>query len=136
MPNPQRSSACDCTCVLTRIDHCLVTLSCLPCACLCKVHSRISDALSRALCNLSLAFLADFTLSDSTALNFYAGGFLHADNIRTLATIIDSLNDQVALVEKFAESNFLKLKVQKCEVVVFYSSGKEWRMVEVMGHSS
>ena len=32
MPDPRRSSACDCTCVLTRIDHCLVTLSCLPCA--------------------------------------------------------------------------------------------------------
>ena len=30
VPNPRRSSACDCTCVLTRIDHCLVTLSCLP----------------------------------------------------------------------------------------------------------
>ena len=24
VPNPRRSSACDCTCVLTRIDHCLV----------------------------------------------------------------------------------------------------------------
>ena len=39
VPNPRRSNACDCTCVLTRIDHCLVTLmlvmhilfcSCLP----------------------------------------------------------------------------------------------------------
>ena len=52
------------------IDHCLVTLSCLPflfCFCQCKVHSRVSDALWQALCNLSLAFLADFTLSDSTA---------------------------------------------------------------------
>ena len=29
--------------------------------------SRVSDALSQALCNLSLAFLADFTLSGSTA---------------------------------------------------------------------
>ena len=28
MPNPRRSSACDCTCVLTRTDHCLVTPSC------------------------------------------------------------------------------------------------------------
>ena len=27
MPNPRRSSACDCTCVLTRIDHCLVNNS-------------------------------------------------------------------------------------------------------------
>ena len=38
------------------------------CFCLCKVRSRVSDALSQALCNLSLAFLADFTLSDSTDL--------------------------------------------------------------------
>ena len=66
VPNPRRSSACDCTCVLTRIDHCLVTLSCLPCtffcSSLCQVRSRVSDALSQALCKLSLAFLADFTL--------------------------------------------------------------------------
>ena len=56
--------------MLTRIDHCLVTLSCsiLFCSCLCKVRSRISAALSQVLCNLSLAFLAGFTLSDSTVL--------------------------------------------------------------------
>ena len=68
VPNPQRSSACNCTCVLTRKS---ITVSCLPCtlfcSCPCKVHSQVSDALSQALCNLSLAFLADFTLSDSTA---------------------------------------------------------------------
>ena len=52
--------------------------------------------------------------------NSYAGRFLHADDIRTLATSIDTLNAQVALVKKFAENNFLKLNVQKCEVVVFY----------------
>ena len=51
--------------------------------------------------------------------NFYAGWFIHADDIRSLATSIDSLNDQVVLVKKFAESNFLKLNMQKCEVVVF-----------------
>ena len=51
--------------------------------------------------------------------NFYAGGFLHADDIRTLATSIDSLNAQVALVKGFAEENFLKLNVQKCQVVIF-----------------
>ena len=27
VPNPRRSSACACTCVLTRIDHCLVNNS-------------------------------------------------------------------------------------------------------------
>ena len=51
---------------------CLATLSCLPCtlfcSCLCKFAPEFFDALSQALCNLSLAFLADFTLSDSTAL--------------------------------------------------------------------
>ena len=41
--------------------------------------------------------------------NFNAGWFLHADDIRTLATSIDSLNVQVALVAKFAENSFLKL---------------------------
>ena len=33
-----------------------------------KFHSRVSDTLSQALYNLSSAFLADFTLSNSTAL--------------------------------------------------------------------
>ena len=56
VPNPRHSSACDCTCV----NWCLVTsLSCLPCAlfcfCPCKIHSRVSDALSQALWKLSLA---------------------------------------------------------------------------------
>ena len=58
VPNSRRSSACDCICVLTRIDHCTFCLF-LPTG-VCKVRSRISDALSQALCNLSLAFLADF----------------------------------------------------------------------------
>ena len=53
VPNPRRSSACDCTCVLTRNQ----SLSCdLPhalfCSCPCKVRSRVSDAVSQALCNL------------------------------------------------------------------------------------
>ena len=41
---------------------------------------------------------------------FYAGGFLHADDIRTLATSNDSIVQQAELVEKFAATNFLKLK--------------------------
>ena len=55
------------------IDHSLVTVMLamrivVPAHTIwCKVRSRVSDALSQALCNLSLAFLADFTLSDSTA---------------------------------------------------------------------
>ena len=50
-------------------------------------------------------------------------GFLHADNIRTLATSVESPNAQVSLVKNFAENNFLKLNVQKHELVVFSSDG-------------
>ncbi len=51
--------------------------------------------------------------------NFYAGGFLHADDIRTLATSEESLMAQVALVKQFTDENFLKLNMSKCEIVVF-----------------
>ena len=51
--------------------------------------------------------------------NFYAGGFLHADVVRTLGTSNESLETQVAMVKEFAEWNFLKLNVGKCEVVMF-----------------
>ena len=66
VPNPRRISACDCTCVLSRLSRDAMRI--LFCSYLCKVRSRISDGLSQALYNLSLAFLADFTLSDPTAL--------------------------------------------------------------------
>ena len=42
----------------------MLAMRILFCSCLYKVRSRVSDALSQALCNLSLAFVADFTLSD------------------------------------------------------------------------
>ena len=70
VPNPQRNSACDCTCVLTRnwsLSRDSLMLAMRIVLFLCKVCSWVSDALSQALCNSSLAFLADFTLSDYTA---------------------------------------------------------------------
>lgn len=51
--------------------------------------------------------------------DFFAGGFLHADDIRTLSTSIVSLETQVSIVERFAEKNFLKLNIQKCEIIPF-----------------
>ena len=51
--------------------------------------------------------------------NFYACGFLHADDVRSLASSKESLEAQVAMVKVFAERNFLKLNVGKCEVVMF-----------------
>jgi len=44
---------------------------------------------------------------------FYAGGFLHADDIKTLVISEASLEAQVA------NTNFLKLNLSKCEIVVF-----------------
>ncbi len=54
-----------------------------------------------------------------TVNRFYAGGFLHADDIRTLATSEESLQRQVAPVKAFAEENLLRLNVNKCEIVLF-----------------
>jgi len=39
--------------------------------------------------------------------NFYAGGFLHADDICTAATSPESPEDQVTMVNTFASENFL-----------------------------
>ena len=36
VPNPRLSNACDCTCMLTRIDHCLVTLMLAMCILFCS----------------------------------------------------------------------------------------------------
>ena len=45
--------------------------------------------------------------------------FLHADDVRTLATSETSLKRQVEMVKEFADQNLLKLNVSKCEIVVF-----------------
>jgi len=57
-----------------------------------------------------------------TVNRFYAGGFLHADDIRTLATSEESLQRQVALVKAFADENLLTLNASKCEIVLFSRS--------------
>ena len=77
VPNPRRSSACDCACVLTRIDHCLVNNrschACQMCLVLCKVCSRVSEALLLVLRTLSLSFPTNNPSSDSKAfLRFIA----------------------------------------------------------------
>ena len=51
--------------------------------------------------------------------NFYAGGFLHGDHIRTLANREKSLKYQAELVKELADQNLLKLNVTKCEIVVW-----------------
>ena len=52
----------------------------------------------------------------------YAGGFLHADDTRTLASNPTTLEDQTSIVVKFTRENFLCLNISKCEVIVFDKS--------------
>ena len=56
--------------------------------------------------------------------NFYAGGFLHADDNHTVATSPNSVEDQVTMVNTFARENFLQLNINKCEIVPFSHSNK------------
>ena len=55
--------------------------------------------------------------------NMYAGGYLHADDIRTLANNLSSLDSQISIVTRFAADNFLTLNASKCEIVAFQRSG-------------
>ena len=66
---------------------------------------------------------------------YYAGGFLHADDIRTLATSEEFLMKQVELVKQFADKNLLKLNVNKCEIVLFsnHSSAVQFPKCEIDG---
>ena len=67
--------------------------------------------------------------------NFYAGGFLHADDVKTLTTSADPLEAQVAIVNNFAARNFLKLNIDTCEIVTLgnKSSLSEAPLCEVNG---
>ena len=54
-----------------------------------------------------------------TVNEYYAGGFLHAEDILTLTSSIDSQEAQVSILQDFAKENFLKLNIQKCEILSF-----------------
>ena len=70
VPNPRRSSACDYTCVIR--NRTLSHDSCLPCAfCFVPAYAKFAHEFltlfHRPCATYLLAFLADFTLSDSSA---------------------------------------------------------------------
>ena len=46
------------------------------------------------------------------SINNYMGSFLHANDIRTLTTGAESLQEQVDLVKIFATKHFLKLNMR------------------------
>ena len=59
---------------------------------------------------------------DTSINNMYAGGYIHADDIRTLAGNVTSLESQISTVERFTAENFLTLNASKCEIIVFRKS--------------
>ena len=70
----------------------------------------IMDPLLRQLQSLSIG---------ASVNNMYVGGFIHADDIRTLASTTSTLEAQISTVKRFTEHNFLKLNSSKCEIVAF-----------------
>ena len=71
------------------------------------------DPLLRQLQSLSIG---------ASVNNMYVGGFLHADDIRTLASTTTTLEAQISTIKKFTEDNFMKLNTSKCEMVAFKKS--------------
>ena len=51
--------------------------------------------------------------------SYYVGCFLHVDDIRTIATSVQSLEFRTQEVSKFTTENFLQLNPSKCEIVSF-----------------
>ena len=83
-----------------------------------KQGSVLSPALFLLVMNPFLVRLQQSGLGLSIN-DFYTGGFLYADDIRTLASSSDSLKRQISIVEDFSKENLLRLNLQKCEIVNF-----------------
>ena len=80
---------------------------------------RQGSILSPALITALLRQLPSLFLG-AMVNNIYAGAFLRAEDICTLASnSISSIKAQVAAAKKFTKENFLKLNAAKCEVIIF-----------------
>ena len=84
----------------------------------------VMDPLLRQLQSLSIG---------ASVNNMYVGGFLHADDIRTIASSTTTLKAQISTIKMFTEDNFLKLNTSKCEIVAFKKSSirKKQESIEV-----
>ena len=49
----------------------------------------------------------------------YAGGYLHTDDIRILASSSTTLETQISLVTHFTKDNFLNLNALKSVIIVY-----------------
>ena len=80
--------------------------------------SVLSPALFLLIMDPLLRQLQALSISASVN-NMYAGGFLHADDIHTLAPNTSTLEAKLSFVKRFTEENFLRLNPSKCEIVAF-----------------
>ena len=88
-----------------------------------KQGSILSPTLFLIVMNPLLKQLESSKLGLSTN-DYYAGGFVHADDIRTLSSSVESVRAQVEIVKKFANKRHLKLNVDKINV-------KWWSSAEI-----
>ena len=79
--------------------------------------SRLSPTLFLMIIDHLLQKLDTLSLGPSFS-GLYAGAFAHADDIRTVATSRDNLDEQICTVEEFTVTNFLSINATKTEVVV------------------
>ena len=75
----------------------------------------VMDPLLRQLQSLSMG---------ASVNNMYAGGFLHADDIRTLASTLSTLEAQISTVKKFTEDNFSI--VETCILPILLYGVENW----------
>ena len=69
--------------------------------------------------SLFLLFIMDPLLTHlQNSVSLYAGGFIYADDIRTLPSSTESLEKKISIVDIFSKGNVLKLNVQKCELFI------------------
>ena len=86
---------------------------------------RQGSILSPALFLLVMDLLLRQLQSQSIGISVnstYAGGYLYADDIRTLASSSTTLETQISLVIQFIKDNFLNLNALKHEIIVFEKS--------------
>ena len=58
----------------------------------------------------------------SSICGLFLGAFAHADDIRTVTSCVNTLNQQMEVVQSFAAKNALTLNISKCEIVIVFPS--------------
>ena len=84
-------------------------------------HQHLSPVLFLLIMDPLLKSLQNKGLGPSVG-DLYAGGFIHADDIRTISSSWATLQEQINTVCTFAANNGLTLNPTKCEVILISPS--------------